>query len=585
MTVFAFIRHVASPYRFFILGPIIVMTIMAIDVTLRPYLIKLLIDAVSLHTGQEALQLAWRIAAFYIALQILIPISWRCYDWSALKYEPALKNHIAKTLVTKVGEHSHHYFQNHFAGSIANKINDAATYIPAIIKIMIDRFYANAVILIVALFVLYHVHMWFALAIFIWATFFIAFSYLVIRKFGYLANDVAESASKIVGYIVDFVGNMSSVRFFVGKRQELAKLAGLQDDYLKTSLIRRWFLLKFYAVQGTSFTLYQCACLIMLIYLYSKGEVTPGDFALILTLNMSIMEILWQTADEMRTFSENWGTVDQALKTLLIANDISDKSNATDLKVPHGKIVFDNVQFQYEGSAPLFKNKSISIMSGQKVGLVGCSGSGKSTFVNLMLRLFDVSEGRVLIDDQDIRDVTQESLRQKIGIIPQDPGLFHRTLMENIRYGRENATDAEVEEAAKRAHAHEFIKALPNGYQSLVGERGVKLSGGQRQRIAIARAFLKNAPILILDEATSQLDSITEQYIQESLVDLMQGKTTVVIAHRLSTLMHMDRILVFENGKIVEDGTHQSLIAQSDRYKKLWDAQVGGFLLDDNEPI
>ncbi len=213
---------------------------------------------------------------------------------------------------------------------------------------------------------------------------------------------------------------------------------------------------------------------------------------------------------------------------------------------------------------------------------MGYSGSGKSTFVNLILRLYDITSGHIYIDDQDIREVTQDSLHKVIGMIPQDPSLFHRSLRENIHYGRPEATDKEVIEAAKHGHAHEFIEALPHGYDSLVGERGVRLSGGQRQRIAIARAILKNAPILILDEATSQLDSVTESYIQDSLWEVMEGKTTIVIAHRLSTLLHMDRILVFDRGKIVADGTHQELLTKGGLYKTLWDAQVGGFLPEKN---
>jgi ATP-binding cassette subfamily B protein len=280
----------------------------------------------------------------------------------------------------------------------------------------------------------------------------------------------------------------------------------------------------------------------------------------------------------MLELSNLWGNITQGLTVALAPLDIQDKPDATELRVTKGQITFDNVGFHYKGSEPLFTNKSVTIDPGQKVGLVGYSGGGKTTFSNLILRLYDVTDGRILIDGHDIRDVTQDSLRANIGMIPQDPSLFHRTLMENIRYGRDSATDAEVIEAAKRAHANEFIAKLPNAYDSLVGERGVKLSGGQRQRVAIARAILKNAPILILDEATSQLDSVTERDIQDSLWDLMQGKTTIVIAHRLSTLLHMDRILVFDSGKIVEDGTHDELLARGGLYKTLWDAQVGGFL-------
>ena len=236
--------------------------------------------------------------------------------------------------------------------------------------------------------------------------------------------------------------------------------------------------------------------------------------------------------------------------------------------------------FHYDEGAHLFNNKNVIIQSGQKVGLVGLSGSGKSTFVNLILLLFDVESGKIVIDGQNIRKVTQESLRENIAMIPQDVSLFHRTLMENIRYGRTDATDEEVIDASKKAHCHEFISQLKEGYESLVGERGIKLSGGQRQRIAIARALLKNAPILILDEATSALDSLTEKLIQDSLHALMQGRTTIVIAHRLSTLSEMDRILVFDKGQIVEDGSHDDLLKAKGHYSRMWAMQAGGFLPD-----
>jgi ATP-binding cassette subfamily B protein len=226
----------------------------------------------------------------------------------------------------------------------------------------------------------------------------------------------------------------------------------------------------------------------------------------------------------------------------------------------------------------VFRGLNLTIRPGERVGLVGFSGSGKSTFVNLILRLYDIQQGRILIDDQDIRDVTQDSLRQSISMIAQDPMLFHRSLLDNMRYGSLSATDAEVEDAAQRAHAHEFIASLPEGYDSLVGERGVRLSGGQRQRVAIARALLKNAPIFFLDEATSSLDSVTERHIQESIENLMQGRTAIVIAHRLSTIAHLDRIVVFHDGEVVEDGTHAALLARKGHYARMWSMQAGGFL-------
>jgi len=236
------------------------------------------------------------------------------------------------------------------------------------------------------------------------------------------------------------------------------------------------------------------------------------------------------------------------------------------------------VYFNYKGTAPLFENICVAIEPGQKVGLVGASGSGKSTFINLILRFYEPKKGRILIDKQDIKEISLSSLRTQIALIPQDPYLFHRTLKENIQYGRPDANYEAVVQAAKQAYAHEFIVKLPQQYNTLVGERGTKLSGGQRQRIAIARGLLKDAPIIILDEATSQLDSITENYIQGSLWDITQNKTTLVIAHRLATLLHMDRILVFDKGRIAEDGTHDALLAKNGIYKLLWDKQVGGFL-------
>lgn len=324
-----------------------------------------------------------------------------------------------------------------------------------------------------------------------------------------------------------------------------------------------------------------------LIHLYGKGLISIGDFALILGLSMELGHMMWYTMFQVDQFNQALGKCRQSLRALILPHDIQDKNEATQLIVTEGQIDFVQVKFHYRGTETLFQNKSVTIAAGQKVGLVGYSGSGKSTFVNLILRLYEVVDGQILIDGQDIRDVTQHSLRRAIAMIPQDPTLFHRSLLDNIRYGRPDATDEEVIAASEKAHAHEFISQLPQGYGALVGERGVKLSGGQRQRIAIARAILKNAPILMLDEATSQLDSITESNIQASLWELMQHKTTLVIAHRLSTLLQMDRILVFDKGHIVEDGTHAQLLKQGGLYKTLWDAQVGGFLPDkmseDNE--
>jgi ATP-binding cassette subfamily B protein len=395
-----------------------------------------------------------------------------------------------------------------------------------------------------------------------------------------LAYDVAGARAAVIGVIADILTNMASVRLFASKRFEHSYLKRSVDFSVERDQTRDWFFLKLHALQGGSFLLFQVVCFWWMLNGLVSKTISPGDFVLVLTLNLHIIENFWNIAKEMRDFWEKMGNIVQGLKIIQSPIDIHDSSDAQQLVVTKGEIVFDNVQFQYHDAESLFEHESVVIKSGQKVGLVGYSGSGKSTFVNLILRLFDVTAGKIMIDGQDIREVTQDSLHEAIAMIPQDPSLFHRSLIENIIYGRRDATRDEVVIAAKRAYAHEFIVELSLGYNTQVGERGVRLSGGQRQRIAIARAILKNAPILILDEATSQLDSVTEGEIQESLWNLMQDKTTLVIAHRLSTLLHMDRILVFDQGSIVEDGSHEELLERNGLYKKLWEAQIGGFLID-----
>lgn len=294
--------------------------------------------------------------------------------------------------------------------------------------------------------------------------------------------------------------------------------------------------------------------------------------------------MLWISGTEIPRVIQSVGLAKQALTVMCDPEDLNDKPSATPLNVTKGEIIFDDVTFHY-GKKKVFQNKSVHIRGGEKIGLVGYSGAGKSTFSNLVLRLFPVESGRILIDGQDIAGVTLESLRRNVALIPQDPMLFHRTIFDNIQYGDIDASKEAVYAAAAAAHCSEFISTRQEGYDTQVGERGTKLSGGEKQRIAIARAVIANAPILILDEATSALDSVTEGYIQETLDALMEGKTTLAIAHRLSTLARMDRILVFDQGKIIEEGTHEELLSLGKHYANLWQLQAGGFLPDDTDDI
>lgn len=315
------------------------------------------------------------------------------------------------------------------------------------------------------------------------------------------------------------------------------------------------------------------------IFYWQQGVLTVGDFMLIQMYVMGLMNRIWNVGRNIRQLYEAFAEATEMLDIIELTPDIVDKPDAKALAVSEGDIVFDRVRFAYHEGQNVLSDFDLHIAPHEKVALVGLSGAGKTTITKLLLRLYDIQDGAIRIDGQSIADVTQESVRRAIAFVPQEPVLFHRTLMENIRYGRAGATDEEVIAAAKQAHCYEFISHYPEGFETMVGERGVKLSGGERQRVAIARAILKNAPILVLDEATSSLDSESEHLIQDALTTLMEGKTVIAVAHRLSTVMKMDRIIVMEQGAVTLSGTHDALLSHEENlYKKLWEIQAGGFL-------
>jgi len=389
------------------------------------------------------------------------------------------------------------------------------------------------------------------------------------------AKRYAESRSRNSGIIVDCFSNIANVLMFARENFEEKYLNNSTTDVVIKDQAMQWKNMMNACILGGIAWLLQAASIILLIYLGSKGAITIGDFAFIFMLSIVVIDQVWFLTENLLTVGEKIGVCRQAMETIFEIHDQEKLPDSQKLIFQKGEISYSAVNFAYTGCENLFEKLSTIVPGGKKIGLVGYSGSGKSTFVNLITRLFDIQDGEILIDDQSINSVTRQSLRENIAFIPQDPSLFHRSLLENIQYGKLDATPEEVIEAAKKAHAHEFIEKLPNKYNTLVGERGIKLSGGQRQRIAIARAILKDAPILILDEATSSLDSLTEKYIQESLNVAMENKTVIVIAHRLSTVLAMDEIWVFENGRIIEQGSHQALLDNNGFYKQLWDVQKG----------
>jgi len=333
-----------------------------------------------------------------------------------------------------------------------------------------------------------------------------------------------------------------------------------------------------WGIQGLLFALLEVGIMYYALQLWKQGLLTIGDFALIQGFIAILFNQLWDIGRNIRDAYEAYADAKEMVEVLEEPHEIRDLKRAKKLKIRRGKIEFKDIDFAYPHSNNVFSNFSLTIKPNERVAFVGYSGVGKSTITSLLFRFFDIQRGQILIDGQNTKRVTQESLRQSIAMVPQEAILFHRSILENIRYGKRDATDEDVIDAAKKAHCHDFILSLPNGYDTLVGERGIKLSGGERQRIAIARAILKDAPILVLDEATSSLDSESESLIQDALERLMKGRTTIVIAHRLSTILKMDRIVVLENGQVIDEGSHAQLSKKRGIYKKLWDIQVGGFI-------
>lgn len=555
----------------------------SLDHTLWPYVIMTLIDVITNFTGPktEAWAALTKPIVMGITLWLTVEISFRLSGIIFSRFSVKYEADVRMSMFNYVLNHSHHYFSNHLAGEIANKISDMPQSLTRMLAQIIQLFIPVVVALIISAVFFIMINPLFALILVIWVCIHLGIC-LAFAKTCSKASDIhATARSRLSGRIVDCLTNHSNVRIFARNRYEMQYLNHFQDIEAKKNWNSLWAIEKMKICLGAASFL-SVGILInwFMLYSWQQGRLTAGEVVFIFNTTWNITMMTWFAGLELPQFFKEIGVCQQALTIIKETHEIVDDPQAISLKVQQGEIVFKDVTFGFNEEIELFKNKNITLYPHQKIGLVGFSGSGKTTFINLILRNYNLEKGAILIDGQDISKVTQESLRENIAMIPQEPALFHRTLMENIRYGRLDATDKEVIEASKKACCHDFISKFPDGYYTLVGERGAKLSGGQRQRIAIARAILKNAPILILDEATSALDSVTEWEIQEGLNLTLLQQTVIVIAHRLSTLSGMDRILVFHNGRIIEDGIHEDLLRANGHYKKLWEMQVSGFIPD-----
>lgn len=563
----------------------VTMAIWAINEALYPYFVKILVnDVEKLGHGIDSPfhALAFPLGALMTSW-LIMELAMRSLGIVMMYIWPKFRKNIREATFNYTQGHSHSFFANNFAGNIANKISELPRACEQILGIFIMSFFAILLTFLISLIIIYQVNPIFGHILVIWVIFFMILTFFYIGRINRASESHAESVAVLNGQVVDSLSGMMTVRLFARARHELSHLGHYQNMEMKKSRHAIWIIEELNIFRGILSFAFIVVMFSTLVYGWNQGWVTLGDFSLIAITSFNLMGLIWHCAYNITHVVKEIGIVQAALSLTNKAHDVQDVPHAKSLEVYRGEIVFDNVTFQYKRNSTMFENKTVKIEAGQKVGLVGFSGSGKSTFANLIMRFYDIHKGRILIDGQDISQVTQESLRAQIAMIPQEPVLFHRSIMENIRYGRLEATDEEVYDAARRAHCDEFIQHMEEGYQTIVGERGSKLSGGQRQRVAIARAILKGAPIIILDEATAALDSETEQLIQESFHNLTKNSTALLIAHRLSTLKDMNRILVFYKGEIVEDGSVDELLNKGGHFAKLWQTQTGGLLPENDE--
>ncbi|MCE2993757.1 MAG: ABC transporter ATP-binding protein [Alphaproteobacteria bacterium] len=570
----------ASPIAFFFIH--LFWMVWVIEFVVWPQIIRMTVDAIENYHGDRAD--IWNAVSDIVIIGLVVWLTIElCFRMGGIllaKTLPKFESSIRMNMLNYVSNHSHTFFANNFSGSLANKINDMPRGSSHIVTLTSTLFFPAFVTAISVTAIFSFMYPMFGAVVFAWILIHVGICVAVANKSQALADIHAEARSNLAGRIVDTFVNNITVRIFARRRYEYAYAMHFQQDEMQKHEKSMMYIEKVRILLGIVCFIFMGVLMTYIdLIAFREGYINLADLIFIFQASINVTSIVWWAGGEIPNLFQEIGVCNQALTILEEPHQIVDKDGAQAIKISEGKIAFNNVTFRYERNNNIFKDVNIVISPGEKVGLVGFSGSGKTTFVNLMLRYFDIHQGAILIDGQNIAEITQDSLREQIALIPQEPVLFHRTLIENIRYGDLDASDEEVIEAAKKAHCHEFIIKLKDGYHTNVGERGLKLSGGQRQRIAIARAILKQSHILIMDEATSALDSVTERYIQESIEDMSKGKTTLIIAHRLSTLANMDRILVFKDGYIIEDGPHDELISiKNGHYKRLWEMQTDGFL-------
>jgi ATP-binding cassette subfamily B multidrug efflux pump len=583
----AFYWHYARQAKGLVIALFVVgFTVAAVDATI-PAFIGRVVNLLTNTTPSQLFAEHWHQLLFMAAMLLLVRPS-VVFLQNLITNQaiaPGMTNVIRWQSHWHVVRQSWTFFQNDFAGRIANRVMQTG---PALRESVVAGtnavwyifVYGGSAIVLTA-----SNDLRLCIPMSIWFVAYAALLYYFVPRLRERSREMSEVRSALTGRIVDSYTNILTVKLFARPKDE--------DDFVQQAVDEHTFTFHRQQRYITTFTL----CLVTLnasmvvstaaiaVWLWTLGSITVGTVAMALPLTWQIANIAGWVAQNVTAIFENVGVVQDGMKSIAVPRQMTDSADAGTLAIRQGEVRFENIRFGYGTKRGLLQGINLHIKPGERVGLVGSSGAGKSTLVNLLLRFYDLEDGKILVDGQDISQVTQESLRAKIAVVTQDTSLLHRSISDNIRYGRPSATDAEVRAAAISAHALDFIEKLEDwqgrkGFEAHVGERGVKLSGGQRQRIAIARVILKNAPILVLDEATSALDSEVEAAIQEQLAGLMEGRTVIAIAHRLSTIARMDRLVILDQGRIIETGTHAELLALNGAYARLWKRQSGGFIED-----
>ena len=516
-----------------------------------------------------------------VVIGLISVLSWifrRMQMYGIINFESLAMTDLYDSAFDYLIGHSYQFFISHFSGTLTRRVSKYASAFESLMDSIMMEFFPMAVFVVGAVGILFLRNHTLGIVLGVWVVIFIAFQIYTARLKQPLRVARSEADSKLVGVLSDDVSNQNTIALFSGGVYEHRLFAEVVEHW-RAATMHSWNTDEMiWTIQDALIVGINIAVLWGTLVLWQRGLFTVGDFVLVQSYLLGLFNQLTSINRNMRRCYDAIADASEMIEIIKMPHDVVDVPGAAKLAVNDGKIVFDDVGFSYPNGSAALTRFDLTIAGGEKLAFVGPSGAGKTTITKLLLRFYDVTDGAIKIDGQNIAAVTQDSLRNAIAFVPQEPILFHRTLMENIRYGRRDATDDEVFAAAHAAHCDKFIGSLSEGYGTLVGERGVKLSGGERQRVAIARAILKNAPILVLDEATSSLDSESEALIQDALQTLMQDKTTIVIAHRLSTIMKMDRIVVIEDGGIAAEGSHHELLEQEGLYKKLWSIQAGGFM-------